>query len=72
MKRFTKFAMFAALVLSIVMVAGAAVSAATLKDIERHWAKSYIEYGVEKGYISGYEDGTFLPDKAVTEQNFPK
>ncbi len=46
--------------------------AATLTDIEKHWGKEYIEYGVEKGYISGFEDNTFRPDEKVTRAQFAK
>lgn len=30
------------------------------------WAAPYVESMYEKGYISGYEDGTFRPDNEVT------
>ncbi len=43
-----------------------------LTDIEGHWAKEYIEYGVEKGYINGYTDNTFKPNKTVTRAEFSK
>ncbi|HZJ99221.1 MAG TPA: S-layer homology domain-containing protein [Tissierellaceae bacterium] len=35
-------------------------------DIKGHWAEQEIEYIAEKGYINGYEDGTFKPDKVIT------
>lgn len=47
-------------------------SAARLTDINGHWAKKYIEYGVDKGYINGYTDGTFKPDGTVTRAEFSK
>ena len=47
-------------------------SAAKLTDINGHWAKKYIEYGVDKGYINGYTDGTFKPDGTVTRAEFSK
>lgn len=53
----------AALLLSLMIVPGAAV---TLSDIQGHWAEKAITAGVEAGYISGYSDGTFQPDKAIT------
>ena len=43
-----------------------AVLGAELTDVAGHWSEQYVKYGVENGYISGYPDGTFLPDKAVT------
>lgn len=72
MKKFGKLTVLTMAVLCMAVVICSSVYAVTLKDIDRHWAKSYIEYGVEKGYISGYADGTFLPDKAVTRAEFSK
>lgn len=39
-------------------------------DIDKHWAKSAIESAVKKSYVSGYTDGTFLPNKLVTRAEF--
>lgn len=41
-------------------------------DIEGHWAKNQIEEFSTKGYINGYEDGTFKPDKSMTRAEFVK
>ncbi|SOB98670.1 lysophospholipase L1-like esterase [Ureibacillus xyleni] len=35
-------------------------------DIEGHWAAQYIQEVVAAGIMSGYEDGTFKPDQALT------
>lgn len=41
------------------------------KDVEKtHWAYNVIYWGVDKGLVSGYDDGTFRPDAYVTEQEF--
>lgn len=72
MKKFGKLGIVAIISVCVCMLVSVAASAANLKDIEKHWAKEYIEYGVEKGYISGYQDGTFLPDKTVTRAEFSK
>lgn len=37
-----------------------------LTDIESHWAKSAIEQSVERGFVTGYADGSFRPDAPVT------
>lgn len=29
------------------------------KDIEQHWARQHIEDLVQRGIMSGYEDGTY-------------
>ena len=63
-------ALLLAVVLVISMLPGA--SAATLSDIKGHWAEEFINYGVSSGYISGYTDGTFLPNKTVTRAEFSK
>ena len=41
-------------------------TAVTLSDISGHWAESYIRKFVAKGYIVGYPEGDFRPDKAVS------
>lgn len=39
------------------------------KDVsEDHWAKAYIEAGVELGITKGYDDGKFYPDSPITRQ----
>ena len=39
---------------------------ASFTDISGHWAEEYIQSAVAKGWINGYEDGTFRPDKYIT------
>jgi len=39
-------------------------------DISNHWAESYINSAVEKGWVSGYSDGTFKPDQYITRAEF--
>ena len=34
--------------------------------MEGHWAYPYIASAVAKGWITGFEDGTFGPDKPIT------
>jgi len=45
---------------------------AKFSDIASHWAKQDIEALAEAGIISGYPDGTFMPDKPVTRAEFVK
>lgn len=35
-------------------------------DVNGHWAYKYIASAVKKGWINGYEDGTFGPNKPIT------
>lgn len=44
--------------------------AVRLSDIKGHWAEDYIEKAVDKNIITGYPDGRFLPDRAVTRAEF--
>ncbi len=39
---------------------------ADLTDIAGHWAEKSIKTAVAKGWIDGYTDGTFKPDKDIT------
>ncbi|MGN7382561.1 RCC1 domain-containing protein [Paenibacillus sp. SAFN-117] len=39
-------------------------------DIDGHWAEDYIMRAVEKGFVSGYPDGTFEPNNPVTRAEF--
>ncbi|WP_336772422.1 cadherin-like beta sandwich domain-containing protein [Paenibacillus sp. MMO-58] len=39
-------------------------------DIAGHWAEKLIVNGAEQGWISGFPDGSFSPDQAVTRQEF--
>jgi hypothetical protein len=58
------------LLVSVFPVNGA--DAPVLQDISKHWAKAQIELAVTKGYVSGYPDGSFRPDKQVTRAEFIK
>ncbi|GEM_PF-2581988 len=44
----------------------------TYLDIATHWSKQYVESMGSKHIISGYPDGNFLPEKAVTRAEFAK
>ena len=62
-----------ALILSILLVFSAIlpVSAATsVSDYESHWAASDIRSGIAAGIITGYSDGTFRPENAITRAEF--
>ena len=39
-------------------------------DLEEHWATNAINFCVAEGLMSGYTDGTFRPDDAISRQEF--
>lgn len=41
-------------------------------DTEGHWAKEVIEALAQRGVISGFPDGSFLPEQDVTRAEFAK
>jgi hypothetical protein len=47
-------------------VSGSTYYDVTLSDISGHWAENHIKAFVAAGYILGYPEGDFRPDKAVT------
>lgn len=44
----------------------------TFNDINGHWASNEIKLFANKGYINGYEDGTFRPNDGITRAEFVK
>ncbi len=41
-------------------------------DVKGHWAEKYINYATVSGWIDGYEDNTFKPDKYITRAEVMK
>lgn len=39
-------------------------------DIEKHWAKAFIEFCARKGIVKGKREGYFVPDDKVTRAEF--
>jgi len=58
------------LLFAIFLSAAGAVHADTFPDVQKHWAKSNIQWALAKNIVIGYPDGTFKPDRAVTEAEF--
>ncbi|MCF6465011.1 S-layer homology domain-containing protein, partial [Clostridium sp. Cult2] len=42
----------------------------SFSDIKGHWANKYINSASQKGWVKGYEDGTFKPDQYITRAEF--
>jgi len=47
-----------------------ALAAGTFNDTAGHWAEDQINTAVEKGYASGYPDGSFKPDQNISLAEF--
>lgn len=45
-------------------------SAVQFNDIDGHWAFADIKRATDSGYIKGYPDSTFKPDKSVTRAEY--
>jgi len=41
-----------------------------LRDLAGHWAEASIKRAVELGFVSGYTDASFKPDKTVSRDEF--
>ncbi|NJM99517.1 MAG: S-layer homology domain-containing protein [Phormidesmis sp. RL_2_1] len=52
-------------------IAEAAVTASSFTDLPpQHWAKAFIDPLVQKGWLSGFSDGSFQPDAPMTRAQF--
>jgi hypothetical protein len=61
-KRIISLLLSAALLVSF----GVTALGANFSDINGHWAQTYLEDMVKRGYMSGYTDGTIKPDGLIT------
>lgn len=72
----TAFRFVSTLLLLTMLLGGACIATAsadvTFSDVRGHWGETYVYSGVQKGYIKGYTDGTFKPDKTVSRAEFSK
>ena len=69
MKNLKKTAAAIAAALTIAAAAPAFAASSVFSDISGQkyaWAAGYIEDMADRGFISGYEDGTYRPDNSVT------
>ena len=57
-----------ALLLAILIASSGVVESSQIefKDISSHWAKDIIIETASKGFINGYEDGSFKPDNMIS------
>lgn len=68
MFKLKKQKLFIVFVLVMLIVGSGVIEAAQIefKDISGHWAKDIILETASKGFINGYEDGTFKPDNMIS------
>ena len=59
-----------ALILYLVFSPSGRVSAATITDINEHWAQASINKWITAGFISGYPEGSFKPDRKINRAEF--
>ena len=60
-------------VLAMIMILSTFSFAVSFSDLSSsHWCYQTIHQFIEKGIISGYEDGTFRPDNVITRAEFVK
>ncbi len=50
----------------------ARIAATRFSDLTSHWSKDEVTAAVGQGWVTGYPDGTFRPDKQVTRAEFVK
>lgn len=55
---------------SVPPLAGAAGTLQSASDLTGHWAERDIAQWMEQGWIVGYEDGSFQPNRTVTRAEF--
>ena len=67
----TLFTMLFVLTMMLVPMSAAAESSlGSYNDLNGHENQATIQAMIDKGYISGYEDGTFKPDQNMTRAEF--
>ncbi|WP_206105479.1 InlB B-repeat-containing protein [Paenibacillus thalictri] len=67
---FTKFAVLASDKAKTEEKPGLQTNVTNFSDIQGHWAEANIKQAVSMGIVSGYPDGTFMPDHTVTRAEF--
>lgn len=65
-KSFLLFFALTATLLSVGFMTGSASAAGCFTDVGGHWAESFICWLKDNGISSGYPDGSYAPDSAIT------
>ncbi|MDD4146196.1 MAG: S-layer homology domain-containing protein [Clostridia bacterium] len=67
---FSVFILCLSLFFSSTVAVAAAGNAKIFSDVPKHWAQKSINAWVERGYIGGYPNGKFMPDKTISRAEF--
>lgn len=72
-RKVVSIVMVATIIVSLFsQIAWSAVAKVAFSDTIGHWAEASVVLAAEKGYVNGYEDGTFRPDQSVSRAEFVK
>ncbi|MCM3430923.1 S-layer homology domain-containing protein [Brevibacillus invocatus] len=72
-KKFKKTVLALTLVVTTAFSAVPAIAAVNFKDVKpEDWFHAAVQWGTSNGMVSGYPDGTFLPNNSVSESEFLK
>lgn len=56
-------------ILVIILITQPCIALA-INDVDGHWAEEEINQWINKGWITGYSDGSFKPNSQVTRAEF--
>ncbi len=61
---------FSLIIMLSMLISSVSTVYAQVLDVEKHWAKEEISYMLDKGFLTGYPDGTFRPEDNVSKAEF--
>lgn len=71
MKKITGFVLMVCMIISLFAGVSSAFAAKAFKDVpDSHWAKTFVDFVVDKGYFAGVSDDRFDPDGKMTRAMF--
>lgn len=61
---------FSLIIMLSMLISSISTVYAQVSDVEKHWAKEEISYMLDKGFLTGYPDGTFRPEDNISKAEF--
>ncbi len=61
---------FSLIIILSMLISSVSTVYAQVTDVEKHWAKEEISYMLDKGFLTGYPDGTFRPENNISKAEF--